>query len=74
MLPVLGLPIDPGGTLNLMIVVVLLWITVRIPTQMARWAGQSGRGTTIGAVARVVVVQQLVRTIPGLNTLGRTIK
>ncbi|GGM28708.1 hypothetical protein GCM10011608_11830 [Micromonospora sonchi] len=75
MLPVFGLPADPGGTLNLLVVVVLLWTTVKIPTLMARWAGQSGRGTAnmLGAAVRVVVVQQLTRAVPGLNTLRRTI-
>jgi len=75
MLPVLGLPVDPGGTLNLLVVVVLLWTTVKIPGLMARWAGQNGRGTNVlGAVVRVVVVQQLARTVPGLSTLRRTIR
>ncbi|WP_328372803.1 conjugal transfer protein TrbL family protein [Micromonospora zamorensis] len=76
MLPVFGLPVDPGGTLNLLVVVVLLWTTVKIPTLLARWAGQTGRSTStmLGAVVRVVVVQQLARTVPGLNTLRRTIK
>ncbi|MFD6754920.1 conjugal transfer protein TrbL family protein [Micromonospora gifhornensis] len=76
MLPVFGLPADPGGTLNLLVVVVLLWTTVKIPGLMARWAGQTGRGTStmLGAVVRVVVVQQLSRTVPGLNTLRRTIR
>ncbi|MEU6022615.1 conjugal transfer protein TrbL family protein [Micromonospora sp. NPDC047134] len=72
MLPVFGLPADPGGTLNLLVVVVLLWTTVKIPGLMARWAGQSGRGmNTLGAV---VVVQQLARAVPGLNTLRRSIR
>ena len=72
MLPVFGLPVDPGGTLNLLVVVVLLWTTVKIPGLMARWAGQSGRGlNTLGAV---VVVQQLARAVPGLNTLRRSIR
>lgn len=76
MLPVFGLPVDPGGTLNLLVVVVLLWTTVKIPALMARWAGQTGRGTSnmLGAVVRVVVVQHLARTVPGLNTLRRTIR
>ncbi|MEU9505346.1 hypothetical protein AB0D32_03555 [Micromonospora sp. NPDC048170] len=75
MLPVFGLPVDPGGTLNLLVVVVLLWTTVKIPSLMARWAGQGARGTTnmLGAAVRVVVMQQLTRTVPGLSTLRRTI-
>jgi hypothetical protein len=76
MLPVFGLPVEPGGTLNLLVVVVMLWTTVKIPGLLARWAGQAGRGTSsmLGAVVRVVVVQQLTRTVPGLKTLGRTIR
>ena len=75
MLPVMGLPVDPNGTLNLLAVVVLLWITVKIPGLMARWAGQPGRGTNVvGAAVRVVAVQQLTRTIPGLHTLRRTVR
>jgi hypothetical protein len=75
MLPVFGLPVDPGGTLNLLVVVVLLWTTVKIPTLMARWAGQPARGANVlGAAVRVVVVQQLTRAVPGLNTLRRTLR
>jgi hypothetical protein len=73
MLPVLGLPIDPGGVLNLFIVVVLLWTTVKIPALMGRWVNQSGRGSSnvLGAVVRVVVVQQLARSVPGIRALRR---
>ncbi|MEU8048448.1 hypothetical protein [Micromonospora haikouensis] len=75
MLPVFGLPVDPGGTLNLLVVVVLLWTTVKIPGLMARWAGQPARGANVlGAAVRVVVVQQLTRAVPGLNTLRRTLR
>ncbi|MEV0392158.1 conjugal transfer protein TrbL family protein [Polymorphospora rubra] len=73
LLPVLGLPVEPGGVLNLLVVVVLLWTTTRIPGLMARWAGQAGAGPNVlGAVVRVVVVQQITRNLPGLNTLRRT--
>ena len=73
MLPVLGLPVDPGGVLNLFVVVVLLWTTVKIPGLMGRWVSQGGRGgsTMLGAVVRVVVVQQLARSIPGMSVLRR---
>lgn len=73
MLPVLGLPVEPGGVLNLFIVIVLLWTTVKIPALAGRWVGQGGRGATnvLGAVVRVVVVQQLTRSIPGLGTIRR---
>ncbi|MGC4804995.1 hypothetical protein [Micromonospora sp. DT233] len=73
MLPVLGLPVEPGGLLNLFIVIVLLATTVKIPSLVGRWASQggSGRGNVLGAAVRVVVVQQLARNVPGLNALRR---
>ncbi|SCL20497.1 hypothetical protein GA0074692_0883 [Micromonospora pallida] len=76
LLPVLGLPVEPGGVLNLFIVIVLLWTTVKIPSLVGRWVGQGGRAgsNALGAVVRVVVVQQLTRSVPGLNTLRRVMK
>ncbi|TDC35122.1 hypothetical protein E1211_16280 [Micromonospora sp. 15K316] len=74
LLPVLGLPVEPGGVLNLFIVMVMLWTTVRVPALMRRYvaAGGSGRGVNmIGAAARVLVVQQVTRSVPGL---GRGLK
>jgi hypothetical protein len=75
MLPVLGLPLDPGGTINLFVVMVLLWTTVKVPALMRRYAtsGGGGGGNPIGAVVRVIVVQQLTRglRIPGLRAVGR---
>ncbi|MFY1673926.1 conjugal transfer protein TrbL family protein [Plantactinospora sp. WMMB334] len=68
MLPTLGLPGDPGLVLNLFVVVVLLWYTVKIPGLVGRYVSQSGRNTSfLGAIVRVVVVQQLARTVPGLG-------
>ncbi|MBQ1050842.1 hypothetical protein KBX50_20505 [Micromonospora sp. C51] len=75
LLPVFGLPVDPGGTLNLLVVVVLLWTTVKIPALMARWAGQTPGGAhVLGAAVRVVVVQHLARTVPGLHSIRRSIR
>jgi len=72
MLPALGLPIDPGPVLNLFVVMVLLWYTVKIPGLVGRFVSQSGRNTSfIGAVVRVVVVQQLARAIPGIGRVAR---
>jgi hypothetical protein len=73
MLPVLGLPMDPGGVMNLLVVVVLLWTTVKIPGLMSRWVGQSGRGQSavLGAVVRIAVTQYLTRAVPGFSTLRR---
>jgi len=66
--PALGLP-DPGGLLNLLVVVVLLWTTVRIPGLVARYAA-TPRGTGFaGQVVRVVLIQRGLRAI-GLRGRG----
>ncbi|MGC4857575.1 hypothetical protein ACLQ24_30475, partial [Micromonospora sp. DT4] len=38
MLPLLGLPVEPGGVLNLFVVMVLLWTTLKVPGLMRRYA------------------------------------
>jgi hypothetical protein len=64
LLPALGLPGDPGTVLNLFIVAVLLWYTVKIPDVVGRFVSQGGRGSgVLGTVVRVVVVQQLGRAV-----------
>lgn len=61
-LPALGLPSDPLGIINLLLVVCLLWTTVRVPKLMARYAGSSGNNRAPGAVLiRAVLVQSLMR-------------
>jgi TRAP-type C4-dicarboxylate transport system permease small subunit len=63
MLPLLGIPGDPAGIVNLLVVVVLLWTTLRIPTLVRTQfvASHSGRG---GAqIMRIVVVQQGMRLL-----------
>ncbi|MEV0003470.1 type IV secretion system protein [Micromonospora sp. NPDC050980] len=70
LLPVLGLPVDPGGVINLFVVMVMLWTTLRVPALMRRYvsAGNSGGGMNVlGMAARVIVVQQVTRSIPGLG-------
>jgi hypothetical protein len=70
LLPVLGLPLDPGGVINLFVVMVMLWTTLRVPAMLSRYvsAGGSGRGANmLGAAVRVIVVQQVTRSIPGLG-------
>jgi hypothetical protein len=61
-LPALGIPADPGGSMNLLIVACLLWTTVRIPAMARRYVtrGQSSRA---GAIVRVLIVQQLTRGV-----------
>ncbi|MER7894301.1 conjugal transfer protein TrbL family protein [Micromonospora sp. NPDC094482] len=73
LLPVLGLPVEPGGVINLFVVMVMLWTTLRVPTLMRRFvsAGTGGGANMIGAAARVIVVQQVTRAVPGL---GRGLK
>jgi hypothetical protein len=62
LLPELGLPVDPGGIINLFVVVVLLWTTVKIPALVRRYVTQGGRTPNLlGAIVRVVIVQQLTR-------------
>ncbi|MGQ5265219.1 hypothetical protein ACTWLT_31150 [Micromonospora sp. ZYX-F-536] len=69
LLPVLGLPVDPGGVINLFVVMVMLWTTLRVPAMMSRFVSTgNGRGANmISAAARVMVVQQVTRSIPGLG-------
>jgi hypothetical protein len=45
-LPALGLPNDPGTVLNLFVVMVLLWYTVKIPGIVSRFVSQGGRNTS----------------------------
>jgi hypothetical protein len=53
-----------------LVVMVMLWTTVRVPGLMRRYITSGGRnGNIVGAVVRVVVVQQLTRglRIPGVR-------
>jgi hypothetical protein len=51
-----------GGLLSLFIVVVLLWMTVRIPALVGRYLAQpGGRPHILGALVRLVIVQQITR-------------
>lgn len=71
-MPELGLSDDPGGVMNLFIVVVLLWTTVRIPSLVRRYILQGGGrgGNVLGTMVRVVIVQQLTRALS--RGAGRT--
>ncbi|MET7398021.1 hypothetical protein ABZS66_31475 [Dactylosporangium sp. NPDC005572] len=68
MLFALGLPGD-GSVTNLFVVMVMLWTTVKVPSLMGRLVSQGGgrQPNILGAVVRVVVVQQLSRAVPGLG-------
>lgn len=72
-LPSYGLPVDPTGLLNLIIIAVLLWVTVRIPSLVRRHLTHANaRPNFASAIVRLVLVHQLTR---GLGTaLGRVIR
>jgi hypothetical protein len=71
-LPALGLPHDPTGLFNLLMTCFLLWLVIRIPKWVSRtFGGNAGRGASmLGAIVRVVVVQQLLGAM-GLRGGGR---
>lgn len=72
MLPMLGLPAEPGSVLNLFVVIVLLWTCVKVPGLVRRYATEGGRGTNVlGAMVKVIVVQQISRAIPGIGRVLR---
>jgi hypothetical protein len=72
MMPLLGLPVEPGSVFNLFVVMVLLWTCVRVPGLVRRYATEGGRGNNfLGAVVRVVIVQQISRALPGIGRVLR---
>ncbi|MFC4148023.1 conjugal transfer protein TrbL family protein [Micromonospora mangrovi] len=73
LLPVLGLPVEPGGVINLFVVMVMLWTTLRVPALMRRVVSTSGGGGTnmVGSAVRVILVQQVTRAVPGLRAVAR---
>ncbi|GIG02058.1 hypothetical protein [Catellatospora citrea] len=68
-LPILlGLP--GSDVLNLLLVAVLLWVTIKIPGHMRRFVTRQG-GTNMGGVLlRAVLIQSLTRRIP----FGRAVR
>jgi hypothetical protein len=63
-LPTIGLPADPLSLFNLFIVVCLLWITVKVPGLMRRYATAGGRSVNpVGMVLRMLVIQQASRLL-----------
>jgi hypothetical protein len=73
MMPALGLPVaDPGGVLNLFVVMVLLWTCLKVPGLVRRYATEGGRSTNfLGAIVKVIVVQQISKALPGIGKVLR---
>ncbi|SIM49668.1 hypothetical protein [Micromonospora cremea] len=68
-LPILlGLP--GSDTVNLMLVIVVLWVTLKVPTMMRRYVSGAGSSNSGGVLLRAVVVQGVTRHLP-LSRLGR---
>nr|BFE56366.1 hypothetical protein GCM10020063_008920 [Dactylosporangium thailandense] len=61
--PQLGLPNDTTGTFNLFIVLCLLWVVVKIPGLMRRFATSGGGHNVAGTILRMVLIQQLTRVL-----------
>jgi hypothetical protein len=59
----LGLPVDPGGIVNLFVVVCLLWTTVKIPSLLARIAARGGSRAPGAYLVRAVLTQQIARSV-----------
>jgi hypothetical protein len=63
-LSALGIPMDPTGVFNLLIVACLLWITIKIPSLMRKYVTQSAGGrNAAGMFLRMLVIQQLTGII-----------
>ncbi len=68
-LPILlGLP--GSDTLNLLLVIVVLWVTVKIPGMMRRYVTRAGSPNMGGLLLRAVFMQGITRSLP-LGRLGR---
>ncbi|MFI5489228.1 conjugal transfer protein TrbL family protein [Micromonospora echinaurantiaca] len=68
-LPILlGLP--GSDALNLMLVIVVLWVTVKIPSMMRRYVTRKGSPNMGGVLLRAVLIQGITRNLP-LGRLGR---
>jgi Conjugal transfer protein TrbL len=67
-LPMLGIPADPGVVFNMLIVLCLLWATIKVPSMMRRYITKSSPSHG-GTILRVVLIQQLTRGVS--RALGR---
>ncbi len=74
LLPELPAAGDPGSFMNLLVVVVLLWTAVKIPGLVSRYVTAGGKSPNfLGMIVRVVLVQQISRTVPGLGRAVRAV-
>jgi hypothetical protein len=61
-----------GGVLSLLITIVLLWLTVKIPGLVRRYVMRTGGGSSAGHFVRVVVIGDGMRLLTGgMSTGGR---
>ena len=68
-LPTLGLPGDPLAVTNLFLVLVLLWITVKIPGLVRQYVTRTQGSRLASQIVRVVIIQQGLRYL-GLRGRG----
>ncbi|MFG3602438.1 conjugal transfer protein TrbL family protein [Micromonospora chersina] len=66
---VLGLP--GSDAVNLMLVIVVLWVTIKIPGMVRRYATRAGSPNAGGVLLRAVFIQGVTRHLP-LGRIGRT--
>jgi hypothetical protein len=59
----LGIPQDPTGTLNLLIVACLLWVMTKIPGMVRRYVMRGGPQTSGGLFVRMLLIHQLSRLV-----------
>ncbi|MBB5871935.1 hypothetical protein F4553_005314 [Allocatelliglobosispora scoriae] len=64
----LGLP--GSDVLNLLLVAVLLWVTIKIPGMMSRFVTRKGGTNTGGVLLRAVLIQTVTRKLP----FGRAVR
>jgi hypothetical protein len=67
-----GLPADPRGAIDLLIVACLVWATVRIPAMARRYVTRS-RPPTVAALVQGLIVQQLTRGLGRGACAGRVL-
>jgi hypothetical protein len=66
---VLGLP--GSDAVNLMLVIVVLWVTIKIPGMVRRYATRAGSPNAGAVLLRAVFIQGVTRHLP-LGRIGRT--